>query len=69
MVTSTTLRWRPKPKQPCTARAAAFDPVTISVVGVIRRARVLSPPRDANGIPGKETLRALGQFHGFAVKD
>ncbi len=61
MVASISLRAKPKPKQPCTARAASFDPVTISVVGVIRRAPVLAPPRDANNIPGTPPLNNQGK--------
>jgi hypothetical protein len=61
MRASTVLRAKPKPKPRCTAQAAAFDPVSISVVGVIRRAAVISPPRDANGIPGTPTLNNAGK--------
>ena len=41
--------------------AAPFDPVTISVVGVIRRAAVVRPPRDANGVPGTPSLDNAGR--------
>lgn len=58
----TAIRVKPKPKPRCTAQAAPFDPVTISVAGVIRRAAVVTPPRDANNIPGTPTLDNAGKL-------
>src|SRR6478735_742175 len=42
---ATLLRMRPR----CTSEAHPFDSVAISVAGVIRRAPVMTPPRDARG--------------------
>ena len=50
---------RTKPR--CTADAPPFDSVAISVAGVIRRARVMTPPRDAQGIPGTPPLNNQGK--------
>jgi hypothetical protein len=64
-VPQTTHAWTPLRKRPppaCPSRAAAFDPVTISVAGVIRRAPVVAPPRDANGVPGTPPLDQRGKL-------
>lgn len=55
------LRVKPKPKPRCTADSVPFDPVTISVAHVIRRAAVVTPPRDANNIPGTPSLDNAGK--------
>jgi hypothetical protein len=39
----------------------AFAPRTISVPGVVGRARVVTPPRDANGVPGVPPLSSDGK--------
>src|SRR6478752_6181405 len=57
VVGATVLRMRPR----CTAEAHPFDSVAISVAGVIRRAPVMTPPRDALGIPGTPPLNNQGK--------
>ena len=59
----------PKPSSPtpravgsgCPTRARAFAPRTISVPGVIDPASVITPPRDAAGIPGVPPLSSTGK--------
>jgi hypothetical protein len=53
---------------PSFAKDGRFGAPTITAYSQWQRRRGFSG-KDANGIPGKETLKALGQFHGFAVKD
>jgi hypothetical protein len=54
---ATLLRMKPR----CTAEAPPFDSVAISVAGVIRRAPVMTPPRDAHGVPGTPPLNNQGK--------
>ncbi len=49
------------PAPSCGEVARAFDPRTISVPGVVRRATVVTPPRDANGVPGVPPLDSGGK--------
>lgn len=49
------------PDPDCGEVARAFDPRTISVPGVVRAAPVVTPPRDANGVPGVPALDTGGK--------
>ena len=52
----------PSPEPPsCDQVAQAFAPKTITVPGVTRRASVVTPPRDADGVPGVPPLTAAGK--------
>src|SRR4051812_23242700 len=53
----TTLR----PRRPCDRGARGFRPRTVSVPGVTRRSWIVTPPRDANGIPGVPPLTDEGK--------
>lgn len=58
---------RPTPAAParrpqCPARVAQpFDPVTIAIAGVAGRRAVVTPPRDAAGVPGIPALTSAGK--------
>ena len=45
----------------CADEARAFEPRSISVPGVTRNAGVVTPPRDADGVPGVPPLTAVGK--------
>ena len=45
----------------CDRVAQAFDPTAVTVPGVTRRASVVTPPRDAEGVPGVAPLTATGK--------
>ena len=53
----TTLR----PRQTCNGVAHGFRPRAVSVPGVTRRSSIVTPPRDANGIPGVPPLTDAGK--------
>jgi hypothetical protein len=53
---------------PSFAKDGSFGTATITAYSQWQRRRGFTG-EDANGIPGMDTLRALGQFHGFRVKD
>jgi len=50
----------PEPSS-CDQVSQAFDPHTITVPGVTRRASVVTPPRDAEGVPGVPPLTDAGK--------
>ena len=50
-----------RPRPACAAVGQAFDPRSISVPGVTRAAAVITPPRDADGIPGTPPLTDQGK--------
>ena len=50
------------------AKDGSFGTVTITAYSQWQKQLGFSG-KDANGIPGMETLRKLGRFHGFRVKD
>jgi hypothetical protein len=49
------------PPRTCATVARHFKPQTISVPGVTRRAAVVTPPRDAIGVPGTPPLTTRGK--------
>ena len=51
----------PSPRPSCDKVSRAFDPRTITVPGVTRGASVVTPPRDANGVPGVPPLTSGGK--------
>ncbi len=46
---------------PCAGTDRAFVPTSVSVPGVVRRADVVTPPRDAAGVPGTPPLTSEGK--------
>jgi hypothetical protein len=57
VATGTTIRGRPT----CGQVSHPFAPRTVSVPGATRAAPVVTPPRDANGIPGTPPLTSAGK--------
>jgi hypothetical protein len=51
----------PSPRAACTTVAHSFDPRNISVPGVVRAAAVVTPPREADGVPGTPPLTGTGK--------
>jgi hypothetical protein len=49
------------PPRTCATVAHRFKPQTISVAGVTKRASVVTPPREANGVPGTPPLTTRGK--------
>lgn len=49
------------PRPACDTVDHAFDPRSITVPGVTRGAVVVTPPRDANGVPGTPPLTSYGK--------
>jgi hypothetical protein len=49
------------PRSPCDEDAQVVEPQAITVPGAIGRAAVVTPPRDANGVPGVPPLTAEGK--------
>jgi hypothetical protein len=49
------------PTHSCAETSRPFVPTTISVPGVVARARVIAPPRDARGVPGVPPLTEEGK--------
>jgi hypothetical protein len=54
----TTLR----PRRTCDRVAHGFRPRAVTVPGVTRRSGIVTPPRDANGIPGVPPLTEAGKW-------
>ncbi len=46
----------------CDQVRSRFVPRSVSIPGVVRRATVVAPPRDANGIPGTPPLTSAGSW-------
>jgi hypothetical protein len=51
----------PRPTSSCAEVSHAFTPRTITVAGVTRGATVVTPPRDADGVPGVPPLTTDGK--------
>jgi hypothetical protein len=51
----------PSPPPSCGTVSRAFDPHTITVPGVARGVSVITPPRDADGVPGVAPLTSAGK--------
>jgi hypothetical protein len=49
------------PGPSCARVPRAFRPVSVTVPGVTRAAEVVTPPRDANGVPGVPPLTSRGK--------
>jgi hypothetical protein len=49
------------PSPTCAKVSRAFRPLTVTVPGVTKAAEVVTPPRDANGVPGVPPLTSDGK--------
>src|SRR3954447_16595364 len=50
------------PRKTCDRVAHEFRPRAVSIPGVTRRSWIVTPPRDANGIPGVPPLTDAGKW-------
>lgn len=51
----------PRPASACDTVTHGLPPEAITIAGVTRRASVITPPRDANGVPGVPPLTSAGK--------